>query len=100
VPAQTDKPLDPPLLIVLDEAANTAPVPDLDVIASTGAGQGIQLVTVFRDLAQVEALRQACTDDRQQPPRAKVFASGISDPDTRSQGARQGRRNPSLPFAT
>ena len=48
ISAQTGKPIDPPLLIVLDEAANTAPTPDLDVIASTGAGQGIQLVTVFQ----------------------------------------------------
>jgi type IV secretory pathway TraG/TraD family ATPase VirD4 len=43
-------------LIVLDEAANIAPVPDLDVIASTGAGQGIQLVTVFQDLVQGTAV--------------------------------------------
>jgi type IV secretory pathway TraG/TraD family ATPase VirD4 len=37
--AQTGKPIDPPLLIVLDEAANIAPLPDLDVLASSGAGQ-------------------------------------------------------------
>jgi type IV secretion system protein VirD4 len=82
--AQTGKPLDPPLLIVLDEAANTAPVPDLDVIASTGAGQGIQLVTVFQDLAQVEARYGRRAQTIINNHRAKVFASGIADPDTLS----------------
>ncbi len=54
-PAATGEPLDPPLLVVLDEAANIAPLPDLDQLASTGAGQGIQLVTVVQDLAQLDA---------------------------------------------
>jgi len=49
------KPLSPSLLLVLDEAANIAPVRDLAEIASTCRAYGIQLVTVFQDLAQVEA---------------------------------------------
>ncbi len=51
----------PALLMVLDEAANVAPVPDLDVLASTGAGQGRQLVTVVQDLAQVHRRWQSAT---------------------------------------
>lgn len=51
--AKTNKPLDPPLLIVLDEAANIAPLPNLDKLASTAAGVGIQLVTIFQDFGQV-----------------------------------------------
>ncbi|MGH9057688.1 MAG: type IV secretory system conjugative DNA transfer family protein [Acidimicrobiales bacterium] len=47
--------LDPPLLLVLDEAANIAPVRDLDTLASTAAGLGVQLVTVCQDLAQLGA---------------------------------------------
>jgi type IV secretory pathway TraG/TraD family ATPase VirD4 len=47
------KPLDPPLLVVLDECANIAPLSSLDALASSGAGQGIQLVTVFQDVAQI-----------------------------------------------
>ncbi|MGH6886613.1 MAG: type IV secretory system conjugative DNA transfer family protein, partial [Geminicoccales bacterium] len=43
---ETGKPLDPPLLLVLDECANIAPLRDLATLASTGAGQGIQLVSV------------------------------------------------------
>jgi type IV secretion system protein VirD4 len=82
IAAATGKPLDPPLLLVLDEAANTAPMPDLDVVASTGAGQGIQLVTVFQDFAQVEARwgREAATIINNH--QAKVFPTGNSDPAT------------------
>ena len=78
--ARTGRPLDPPLLVVLDEAANIAPVPQLDTLASTGAGQGIQLVSIFQDMAQVEA-----TYGRDRAPtivanhRAKLLLSGISD---------------------
>lgn len=82
ISAQTGKPIDPPLLIVLDEAAITAPTPDLDVIASTGAGQGIQLVTVFQDLAQVESRYGKRAQTIINNHRAKVFATGIGDPDT------------------
>ena len=54
--AERDRgPLNPSLLMVLDEAANIAPVSDLAEIASTCRAYGIQLVTVFQDLAQVEA---------------------------------------------
>jgi type IV secretion system protein VirD4 len=38
--------LDPPLLLVLNEAANIAPLRDLAQISSTAAGLGIHLVTV------------------------------------------------------
>lgn len=82
ISAQTGKPLEPPLLIVLDEAANIASVPDLDVIASTGAGQGIQLVTIFQDLAQVQARYGKRAKTIVNNHRAKVFASGIGDLDT------------------
>ncbi len=51
--AHTGQPLDPPLLLMLDEAANIAPLRRLDTYASTLASQGVQLVAVFQDLAQV-----------------------------------------------
>ena len=53
--AATGKPLDPPLLLLLDECANIAPIPNLAEIASTGAGQGVQLLSVFHDMAQVSS---------------------------------------------
>ena len=76
----TGRPLDPPLLLVLDEAANIAPVRDLDTLASTGAGLGIQLVTVCQDLAQLAARYDA---ERARTiannHRAKLLLSGVSD---------------------
>jgi type IV secretion system protein VirD4 len=72
--------LDRPLLIVLDEAANIAPLRDLDTLASTAAGLGIQLVTVCQDLAQLstrygaERARTIANNHR-----AKVVLSGIAD---------------------
>jgi type IV secretion system protein VirD4 len=80
---ETGKPLDPPLLLVLDECANIAPLRDLATLASTGAGQGIQLVSVFQDIAQINAVY-----GRDRAPtivsnhRAKVILSGIADPPT------------------
>jgi type IV secretion system protein VirD4 len=81
--AASGRPLEPPLLLVLDEAANIAPIPNLDELASSGAGQGIQLLTVFQDLAQVrtrygpERARTILANHR-----ARLFGSGICDPET------------------
>lgn len=81
--AASGEPIDPPLLLVLDELANIAPIPNLDEVASTGAGQGIQLLSIFQDMAQIksrygESAAQTITNNH----RAKLFGSGISDPDT------------------
>lgn len=76
------RPLDPPLLVVVDEAANVAPVADLDVIAATAASHGIQLVTVWQDLAQVTARYGASAGTVVNNHRAKLFLSGIADPGT------------------
>ena len=75
-------PLDPPLLVVLDEAANVAPLAELDVLASTAAGHGVQLVTVWQDLAQVHARYGARAGSVVNNHRVKVFLSGIADPGT------------------
>jgi len=80
--ARTRRPLDPPLLVVLDEAANIAPVPDLDGLAATAAGHGIQLVTVWHDLAQITARFGPRATTVVNNHRAKLFLSGISDPST------------------
>jgi type IV secretion system protein VirD4 len=76
----TGRPLDPPLLLVLDEAANIAPIRDLDTLAATGAGMGIQLITVCQDLAQLsnrygsERSRTIANNHR-----AKLLLSGVGD---------------------
>lgn len=78
VAASTGKPIDPPLLIVLDEAANIAPLPRVDQLAATGAGQGIQLVTVVQDLAQLEQRWGKKSDTIVNNHRAKLFGPGIA----------------------
>ena len=75
-------PLDPPLLVVLDEAANVAPLAELDVLASTAAGHGVQLVTVWQDLAQLQARYGTRAGSVVNNHRVKVFLSGIADPGT------------------
>jgi len=75
-------PLDPPLLVVLDEAANVAPLADLDGLAATAAGHGVQLVTVWQDLAQVEVRYGGRAATVVNNHRAKVVLSGVSDPAT------------------
>jgi type IV secretion system protein VirD4 len=80
--ARTGQPIDPPLLVVLDEAANIAPLPDLDQLASTGAGQGIQLVTVVQDLEQMRARWPQRAETILNNHRAKIIGAGISCPTT------------------
>jgi type IV secretion system protein VirD4 len=87
--AEIGGPVDPPLLLVLDECANIAPLRELATLASTGAGQGIQLVSVFQDMAQINAVY-----GRDRAPtivsnhRAKVILSGIADAQTLDYVAR------------
>lgn len=80
--------IDPPLLIVLDEAANIAPLRDLDAIASTAAGHGIQLVTVWQDLAQLRARYGERAATVVNNHRAKIVLSGVSDPATLEYASR------------
>ncbi|HEV8373405.1 MAG TPA: type IV secretory system conjugative DNA transfer family protein [Actinomycetota bacterium] len=75
-------PIDPALLVVLDDAANSAAMPQLDLYASSAAGHGVQLLTAFRHLGQM----QARYDDRAEAVfanhRAKVILSGVTDQPT------------------
>jgi len=85
---RTGKPLDPPLLVVLDEAAHIAPLPELDGLAAICASHGIQLVTVWQDLAQVRARYGSRAPTVLNNHRAKVFLPGIADPDTLEYASR------------
>lgn len=71
-----------PLLLVIDEAANIAPLPDLAQIASTARGVGIQLVTVWQDFAQIQARYGTFSQTVINNHRAKVVLAGISDTPT------------------
>ncbi len=53
--AQRGRPLDPPLLVLLDDVVGVAPVHDLAGVASTASSRGIQLISVVQDVTQVEA---------------------------------------------
>lgn len=78
--AHDGTPLQPALLLCLDEAANIAPLPNLDEIASTGPGQGVQLLTVLQNVSQAQ---DRWGQERAQTiianHRARVFCSGIGD---------------------
>lgn len=78
----TRAPLEPSLLLVLDEAANLAPLPDLDALASTASGHGIQLVTVFHDLAQVTARYGPRAPTVANNHRVTLLLPGVTDPTT------------------
>lgn len=86
--SRTGKPIDPPLLVVLDEAANIAPLRDLDTLASTAASHGIQLVSVFQDLAQVSTRYGERAQTVVNNHRAKIVLSGISDTQTLEYASR------------
>lgn len=77
--AATRAPLVAPLLLVLDEAANIAPVDDLATIASTAASMGLQMVTVFQDLAQIRLRYEGAADTIVNNHRAKLLLPGASD---------------------
>ena len=77
---QRNGPLDPPLLIVLDEAANIAPLKSLGALAASAAGQGVQLVTIFQDLAQAQAVYGATrASSILTNHKARLFLGGSAD---------------------
>jgi type IV secretion system protein VirD4 len=47
-------PLDPPLLLLLGQVVGIAPIDDLAAVASTGAARGVQVVSVFKDMQQID----------------------------------------------
>jgi type IV secretion system protein VirD4 len=75
-------PIEPALLLLLDELANIAPLPGLDELASTAAGLGVQLVSICQDVAQLQARfgRRAGTIVNNHG--AKLAGRGIADIET------------------
>jgi type IV secretory pathway TraG/TraD family ATPase VirD4 len=81
--------LAPRLGLFLDEAAgNCAALSDLDVLATTARGQGIQLVTVWHDKSQLEARYGTKAATILNNHRAKLFLSGLADLSALELGAR------------
>jgi type IV secretion system protein VirD4 len=76
------EPLDPRLLVVCDEAANT-PLPKLPQWAATVSGVGIQLITVWQSRAQLDTTYGREADSVLTNHRSKLFyPSGLSDATT------------------
>ncbi len=71
--------LDPRLLLALDEAGNVAALAELPELATTGRGQGIQLLSVWHDLAQLHHRYNDRAATVLNNHRAKVFLSGLAD---------------------
>lgn len=68
-----------PLLVVLDECANTAPIRDLPTYLSTVRSMGITLVAIFQDLAQCEHRYGDLAGSIVNNARAVLFLSGSKD---------------------
>jgi type IV secretion system protein VirD4 len=80
--------LQPRLGLFLDEAGNCAALSDLDVLATTARGQGVQLVTVWHDKSQLEARYGPKASTILNNHRAKLFLSGLADLSALELGAR------------
>ena len=76
---RTGDPLDPRLLLLLDEAANT-PLPKLPQWSSTVTGAGMQLVTVWQSKAQLDQIYNRDADNVLTNHRTKlIYPRGLSD---------------------
>ncbi|HEX9343695.1 MAG TPA: type IV secretory system conjugative DNA transfer family protein, partial [Actinomycetota bacterium] len=76
------KPLDPPLLLLLDDAATAVALPGLDALAATAASHGVQLLTTFRHVSQIQARYGDRAETILSSHRAKVILSGVTDQPT------------------
>jgi type IV secretion system protein VirD4 len=77
--AQLGRPLDQPLLVVLDDAATSAALPQLDVYAGTAAARGVQLVTTFRHVGQMQARYGDRAEVVLSNHHARLVLSGVTD---------------------
>jgi type IV secretion system protein VirD4 len=78
--AQPDGMLSPRLFVCLDEAGNCAAISKLPQLATTGRGQGIQLLTIWHDEAQLAYRYGKRAATVLNGHRAKLLLSGQADP--------------------
>ncbi len=72
------------LRILLDEAANVAPLSDLPRMLSQTAGHGIRMATVWQSIAQIRERYSGGADTILANSTAKLFLGPITDEATRS----------------
>jgi type IV secretion system protein VirD4 len=75
-------PISPALLVVLDDAASSAALPQLDQYAASAAGYGVQLLTTFRHLSQMRARYDERAEAVLSNHQAKIVLSGLTDAET------------------
>lgn len=82
--AASGRPVEPRLLLALDEAGNVFRYPRLPHLLTTARGNGIQLLLIFHDLAQVEHLYGGREVARTVMSNAKMrmLLPGVADLDT------------------
>jgi type IV secretion system protein VirD4 len=68
-----------PLLVVLDECANTAPIRELPSYMSTVRSMGITVIPVFQDMSQCEARYQGLAGSITNNARGVLFLHGSKD---------------------
>ena len=74
--------LDPPLLLLLDEAANIAPIPTLPNLLADRGGTGLTTVTVLQSLAQARARwGEAGADAMWDAATTKIVLGGLAHAD-------------------
>ncbi len=86
------------LTIVLDEAANTAPMVELAELASLGQGLGVRLVTILQDVSQLKSAYSLAANTVVNNHRSKLFLAGISDPETMNLAASLISASPAYPL--
>ncbi len=99
-------PLDPSLRVLVDEAANVAPLRDLPRFLSQAGGHGVRLATIWQSLGQMRERYGSASDTIIANSTAKLFMGPITDDATRRflvdllgedhlrHDERRGRRSP------
>ena len=77
-------PLSPTLRVLLDEAANIAPLRDLPQHLSQAAGHGVRIATVWQSIAQARERYHDGADAILANSTAKLFMAPVTDDTTRS----------------
>ena len=81
--ATTSGPLSPTLRVLVDEAANVAPLRELPRFLSQAAGHGIRLATIWQSLAQMRERYGAASDTILANSTTKLFMGPVTDDATR-----------------
>jgi hypothetical protein len=76
-------PLNPTLRVLVDEAANIAPLRDLPKVLSQAAGHGIRVATVWQSMAQLQERYRHGAETVLANSTAKLFLGPITDEATR-----------------